>query len=138
MTTTDLDPRTLAYATFADVDAEGLPDIDDDNTIEGHLVLTDDEADEMAAELIRDSVWAFQSWFIADYCPDGIDGDHITALRGDSCEGANEALIALVDAGAGMAAFIEGAIGYDGRGHFISQYDGEEHEEGEFFIYRVD
>jgi hypothetical protein len=28
------------------------------------------------------------------------------------------------------------AISTDGRGHFISSYDGEENEQGDYYIYR--
>lgn len=34
-------------------------------------------------------------------------------------------------------ACVADAIRCDGRGHFLSQYDGEEVEAGEFFIYRL-
>jgi hypothetical protein len=33
--------------------------------------------------------------------------------------------------------FINEAIASDGRGHFISYYDGHEHEENGLFIYRL-
>jgi hypothetical protein len=108
---------------------------------EDYLVLTDEEADEQAADQIRESVWAFNADFIAEHCPKGINEEHITALRGDSCEDCNDALAALVEAGNGMQHFIEQAIGYDGRGHFMSHVDGEEHEVTyngiDYFIYII-
>ena len=33
--------------------------------------------------------------------------------------------------------FVDDAISADGRGHFLSSYDGEEGEEGDYFIYRI-
>lgn len=33
--------------------------------------------------------------------------------------------------------FVYDAIDADGRGHFLSFYDGREHEQDEFFIYRT-
>ena len=39
--------------------------------------------------------------------------------------------------GPSMDEFIEDAISSDGRGHFLSPYDGEENEEGDYFIYRI-
>ena len=112
-----------------------------------YLVLTDDEATEMATDAIQESVWAFQSWFLADFMPDGICAEDVDALRGDRCEGVNDAFIALIEAGSGdrfccgMTRFAEAAIRADGRGHFMSSYDGEENEyevSGEmYYIYRI-
>jgi hypothetical protein len=108
---------------------------------ENYLVLTDEEADEQAADQIRESVWAFNAYFIAKHCPKGINDDHINTLRGDSCEDCNEAMVALIEAGNGMQHFTEQAIGYDGRGHFMSFVDGEEHEVTyngiDYFIYII-
>ena len=33
--------------------------------------------------------------------------------------------------------FVEEAIRYDGRGHFLGSYDGAEEEEGEYYVYRI-
>ena len=104
---------------------------------EEYLVVTDAEADERAAEYIRASVWAFQASWIADFTPEGIDTEEIESLRGDRCEAVNKGLIALINAGTGMQAFIDASIAADGRGHFLSRYDSEEHAEGSFFIYRL-
>ena len=92
------------------------------------LVLTDEEADERAAEYIADSLWAFRPEFLAAYTSDGIDEDEIRAIVGDRCESANSSILALVKAGRGLDSLTENAIGADGRGHFLSHYDGEEHE----------
>jgi len=129
------------YAFLDDADAYTLDDVETLIDDGDYLVLDDGDADEKAEEYIRYSVWAFNANFIACHCPDGIDEEHITALRGDSCEDVNEALIALIDAGKGMEHFMLDAIGSDGRGHFISFYDGEEHEvtykDTEYYIYRI-
>ena len=60
-------------------------------------------------------------------------------MRGDSCEGCNDAMIALVDAGSGMDQFISDAISADGLGHFLAHYDGNENESpcGQFLIFRT-
>ena len=139
-TTTDTDPRVAALAAHLDVDADDISEGYQETVLEccgEYLVLTDDEADREAADAIRDSVWAFQAWFIASHCPNGIDEDHIATLRGDSCEDCNDAMVALVEAGNGMDRFIEDAIGADGRGHFLNHYDGNEYEEGDYFIYQT-
>ena len=104
-----------------------------------YAIGTDEECDKACADNIRESVWAFQGWFIADHAPQGLTGEDIDALRGDRCESANDALIALIEAGEGMDSFIDGAISADGRGHFLSHYDGEELEDSNanYFAYRV-
>ena len=104
-----------------------------------YAIGTNEECDEAAADYIRETVWAFQGWFIADHSPEGLTSQNIDALRGDSCEDANAALIALIEAGSGMADFIDAAIKADGRGHFLAGYDGEELESdcGNVFAYRI-
>ena len=104
-----------------------------------YAIGTDEECDKAAADYIRETVWAFRGGFIADYSPEGLTGENIDALRGDSCEDANAALIALIEAGSGMSDFIDAAISADGRGHFLSGYDGHELESdcGNVFAYRV-
>ena len=105
------------------------------------MVLTEEEADDAAHNSICDSVWAFVSWFLADHMPDGLTSEDVDRLRGDSCEGINDAFLALIKAGSGVVEFVEDAVALDGRGHFLSSYDGEEHEvevDGELFmIYRI-
>jgi hypothetical protein len=58
-------------------------------------------------------------------------------MQGKLCEGANELVRALIE---DMDAFIEDAIGADGRGHFLSSYDGNEEEikinDEYFYAYR--
>jgi hypothetical protein len=103
------------------------------------LILTDDEADQRAAEYIRESLWAFNADFLASYMPDGIDATEIEAVRGDRCESANPAMLALV--GGRLDDLTEDAIGADGRGHFMSSYDDEErehsHDGRDWYVYRV-
>tara|TARA_Y100001973_G_scaffold101401_1_gene164480 strand:- start:365 stop:811 length:447 start_codon:yes stop_codon:yes gene_type:complete len=98
---------------------------------------TDSEADAACEEDIRALVWAFNADFIASHAPKGIESTDIEALRGDRCEDVNDAFIALIEAGSGMESFIEDAIGCDGRGHFLSSYDGNEYEAGEYYLYRI-
>ncbi len=114
-------------------------DIDEDeaDTLifkEDYLVLTDEEADEKAAEYIKDSLWAFNASFIIEHSnlPSAAE-EMIKSHQEAKCEGGNDTILAMIN---DIDEFIEAAIGADGRGHFISWYDGNEYEEGDYFIYR--
>jgi len=113
----------------------------DDETFEAcggeYLVLTDDEADERAEREIKESLWAFRAEFIASHSTNGWSDECVKSLekmQGELCESANPIIEALIK---DMDHFISDAISADGRGHFISRYDSEENEEGEFYIYRT-
>jgi hypothetical protein len=103
-----------------------------------YAIGTDSEADEAAQEYVKDSVWAFRASFILSECdlPSELE-DAITAFQSDKCEGANDALLALVEKCTTLEDFTQSAISSDGRGNFLSGYDGDENEEGNFFIYRL-
>ena len=125
----DITPESFKHCGLEVFDVDGAE----------YAIGTDDECDKAAAENIKETVFAFQGWFIADHAPKGLSGEDIDALRGDKCEDINDAMTALVEAGKGMEAFIDAAICADGRGHFISQYDGEEleDEKANHFAYRM-
>ena len=108
-----------------------------------YKVLTDAEADEETKESILNDLWAFNADFIlqhtefynnstdredAEFC------DSLKQLQRSVCESANSIVKALIT---DIDTFVDDAIDADGRGHFLSFYDGEEHEQGEFFIYRT-
>lgn len=99
-----------------------------------YMVLTDEEADEVCAERIKDSLWAFNADFLSGET--GIDSMVFSALS-DKCEGANDAVESIIRGSCGLDAFVESAASADGRGHFISSYDGEEDDYCDFYIYRV-
>jgi hypothetical protein len=100
-----------------------------------YAIGTDSECDKAAAEYIKDSAWAFNSSFLASFTD--LPEEVFTALQ-PQCESSNDAVLALIERGdGGLESFVEDAIGADGRGHFMSSYDGEENEEGEFYIYRI-
>jgi hypothetical protein len=102
-----------------------------------YFVLTDNEADELAEREIRESIWAFNADFVASHTKNGLSDECIEAIKeiqGRLCEGASPVIEALIE---DMDHFISDAISSDGRGHFISRYDGEENEEGVFYIYRT-
>ena len=96
-----------------------------------YYVYTDAEADQAVQDYIDETIWAFRPSFLARHT--GIDERVIEILQ-EKCETANEPLLRLIK---NFDKFIEEAISSDGRGHFISQYDGEEHEQGEFYIYQA-
>jgi len=99
-----------------------------------YLVLTDDEADEACEKYIRESLWAFRSWFLIQYM-EGIEEESIQRVQENSCESCNELIYQLVKNR--FHELVSDAISSDGRGHFLAAYDNEENEQGEYFIYRT-
>lgn len=95
-----------------------------------YLMLTDSEADEVAADYIRESVEYFNPSFIA-----GITGIRQIIVQAVADTESNEAMTVLI--GDKIGEFIKQAIAADGRGHFIAAYDGDENERGNYYIYRV-
>lgn len=132
--------RKKALAKFLELD--GTQDIEfiDDfkfsvDGIDEYLVVTDEEADRLTGDYIRDTLWAFNADFIIDHSKLPYETrEMILAYQKEKCESANETIKALID---DMSEFIDDAIASDGRGHFIAQYDGNENEEGDFYIYRT-
>ncbi len=101
------------------------------------IVLNEAEADERAAEAVRDSLWAFRPEFIADHTSPRLNTAATKALaeiQRKLCEDAAPLIEALVD---DMDSFIQDAISADGRGHFLASYDHEENEENGWYLYRV-
>lgn len=133
--------RIEALAKFLGVEVENLEELKyQDNSftdLEGneYKVLTNDEADQEAADYIRESLWAFNADFICYYMPNGIGPEEVEALRGDRCESVNLAFRALV--GDNLSDLIDDAIAADGRAHFLNTYDGSEHEQDEYYIYQI-
>ena len=93
------------------------------------MVCTDAEATREARRYILDSLWAFNSWFIVDHMSpkmqDVIGGSDIEKYCSDKCESANEWVSSLIQ---NKGKFVKDAIDADGRGHFLSFYDGAENE----------
>ena len=106
---------------------------------EEYLVLTGEEADEKTTEYIMDSLWAFNSDFISSHS--NLNAPALKALSKmqiELCEDANELVKAVIR---DIDHFVKDAILSDGRGHFLSGYDGEEneieHKKVWFYIYRT-
>lgn len=111
------------------------------------LVLTEKEANEKAREELLNSLWAFNADFILRHSKNynlmhnfekKAALDALKDAQAKSCESLNGLMFAIID---DINKFIDDAITADGRGHFISFYDGEEHEEElngkAYFIYRI-
>lgn len=146
-TTETIDPRIEALAKHLGCEVSDISESTyGENSFDAdggeYLVLTDDEADELAAERIKESLWAFNAEFIASHTKHGLDDAQIEAIKemqGRLCESANSIIEALIE---DLDYFIDDAVKSDGRGHFISHYDGEEHEvviDGKvaFFIFQL-
>ena len=128
--------EALAKFLECDVDDISVTRYDDD-TFDApggeYMVLTDEEADRRAQDDILNSAWAFNASFLVGHVPDGVTEDIISMIS-EKCEGGNSTMLGLIQ---DHNTFVEDAISADGRGHFLSTYDGEENEQGEYFIYRV-
>lgn len=131
--------------TEADRDIEeGRDETDLDVGRQSYLVLTDEEADEKAAEQIEESLWAFNASFICSEAGLPHEAEEmIQSFQREKCEGANDTIRALIK---DFDEFVKAAISADGRGHFLAHYDHNENEEDvtlasgrkvTFYIYRT-
>jgi len=128
-----------SFDDFCSNEYDTVDEIDGTDEKDGYIVLTDDEANEMASNYIRESLWAFNASFIIDHSKLPYDAiEMVQSYQQTQCEGANETIEALIE---DMDEFIDDAISADGRGHFMSSYDGRENEETvngiTFYIYRI-
>jgi hypothetical protein len=98
-----------------------------------YAVGTDEEADKAVAENIEQLAWAFNANFLANKT--NLPQEVFEAMQ-DKCESANDAVLACIKQTCGLEDFVADAVSADGRGHFLSGYDGEEVEEQGFFIYK--
>ena len=102
-----------------------------------YTIYSDSEANEAAKEYILNSAWAFNKNFIIGHCK-ALDFDKasesiLDAIQ-EQCESGNDAILKLID---DEQEFVDDAIASDGRGHFLSGYDGNEIElENGNFAYR--
>lgn len=146
MNDTDNEEKKLALAKYLDCGSDELTEETYDHYgltrfslgNQEYAIGTDSEADEAAQEYVKDTVWAFNASFILSECdlPQELE-DAIKAFQSDKCESANDALLALVEKCSSLEDFTQSAISADGRGHFLSPYDGNEDEAGDFYVYRL-
>lgn len=99
-----------------------------------YAIGTDAEADKACAEYCKDSAWAFNAGFLAGLTE--LPEECFSALS-EKCEAGNDAVVRMIEKTCGLEEFVSQAISADGRGHFLSGYDGNENEEGDFYIYRT-
>lgn len=123
-----ISPATWQALTF-------LADIDGPDT---YRVLTDDEANAAVEEYIAETLWAFSAMFIEEQTRIAHLADILKPAQETLCESSNAAILAIVRGTCGLPAFVRAAVAADGRGPFLAHYDSDEHESGEFFIYRLD
>lgn len=97
------------------------------------IAADEDEANEACKEYIKETIWAFNADFLSNHI-ESLEADDIERLRGDRCEDANEALRKLID---DFDEFVDDAITTDGLGHFLSCYDYECLEVGDFHLFRI-
>jgi len=97
-----------------------------------YMIATDEGADAYARGYIEETLWSFNADFIIehsevlDYDEGSIEILKAIQSRG---EGGNAAVVRLIS---DMNEFVGDAIGADGRGHYMSSYDGDEHTLDEF------
>lgn len=151
-TQTETNMHALALAQFLNIDPSdvspmkwdhyGLPQFEADGG--EYAVGTDQEAQTAGIEAVRQSLWAFNASFILSECglPHELE-DAISAFASEKCESANDAIEKLVEKCCknGVEEFAESAFSADGRGRFLSSYNGDEDEETvngiTYFIYRT-
>jgi hypothetical protein len=102
----------------------GLPVVEIDG-MEFAIAANEEEADKACYEYIENTIWAFSPFFLEQMT--NVPAELFEAVQ-DKCESINEALQILVMRTCGMQEFVDQAISWDGRGHFLSHYDGKEIE----------
>lgn len=99
---------------------------------EEYAVAEDEEvANKAARRAVEDSICYFNPNFLADHSD---VPEEVFEFLANKCFDNNEAYKSMIY---DVNDFIDDAIDEDGRGHFLSGYDGEEHEIGEYFLYRI-
>jgi hypothetical protein len=105
---------------------------------EEYMILTDLEADSKCYDAVTDSLWSFRPSFILDHVS-GVDNtvelqNALADMQDRLCDNSNALIKVMID---DLYDFVNDAVAADGRGHFLAFYDCIEHQEGEYFIYRV-
>ena len=125
--------KVAALAEFLGIDVNEAQKLIDDGD---YNVYSDEEADDAAKDYILDSAWAFNHSFLCIHSEAiaNIPEKEWKDMAGRLCEGINKAVLAMLD---DKEHFVADAVRCDGRGHFLSSYDGYEHEQNGFYIYRT-
>jgi hypothetical protein len=107
-------------------DYNGLQVIEIDG--EEWALFTDEEADKAVKSYIEESLWAFNKSFLSDQT--GLPEEVFSTLQ-QGCESSNDAILSIVEKCGDMDTLVSDAVSSDGRGHFLSPYDGHEKEWGD-------
>jgi hypothetical protein len=109
----------LDYFSLNDIDPSDIAD---------YAIGTDDQADQAVKEYVLDSLWSFNSKFIAEFLREyqvcDLNDRAVESLQkaqSELCEDANELIKGLI--GDHIDSFVGQAIDADGRGHFLAGYD---------------
>lgn len=100
---------------------------------EEYAIGNDEEADNAAEQEIENSLYAFNASWIRDHLNNDFPIEGITALQ-EKYEDGNEPLKKLIEKFGDWDYFVSDSILADGRGHFISSYDGEENEQRHWYF----
>jgi|GEM_PF-2827257 len=92
-----------------------------DRSLEFAIAFSEEEADAAAREAIEDNLWAFNPEFVASHCT--VKVPHLGSIQRELGEDAGDVYRSLIK---DFDHFVKDAIAADGRGHFLSGYDGEE------------
>jgi hypothetical protein len=91
-------------------------------------LFTDEEADKAVKSYIEESLWAFNKSFLSDQT--GLPEEVFSTLQ-QGCESSNDAILSIVEKCGDMDTLVSDAVSSDGRGHFLSPYDGHEKKWGD-------
>lgn len=132
-----------AIAEEFDCEVADIVDLSDDTyQICGreYLIIDDDTANEKCKDYIQDNLWTFYPHFLSSET--GFSEEIFEAIICTDVEkDKNDAIYALIESGCGIDNFVESAIRSEGRGHFLSSYNGYEIElntEETLYAYRLD
>jgi hypothetical protein len=109
-----------------DYNSNGLQVIEIDG--EEWTLCTDEEADKAVKSYIEETLWAFNKSFLSDQT--GLPEEVFSTLQ-QGCESSNDAILSIVEKCGDMDTLVSDAVSSDGRGHFLSPYDGHEKEWGD-------
>lgn len=139
---TNYDPKVIVLARHLDCApdeiSEGYGDCEFEHGSQSWIVATDSEADSLAFERAKSELWAFNADHLSRYCS-ALDNPRarkaFDSMRESLCEDSQDFVEGLL--GDRLDECVTDAISVDGRGHFLSGYDGEEIEAGPLYLYRV-
>jgi hypothetical protein len=134
----EVDPRIVALCRHDGCDPSDVVDEDDGHYSVGRrefLVLPDAEADTAVKEHLKESVWCADTAFVLSHTKLPWEAHALVkSFQEKLRENANDTLLALLK---DFDAFARESVSADGRGHFLAAYDGHEHEESGYYIYRL-